>query len=416
MVWLLTGIGHGLRESAYMLWETLWALVLGFVLSGVVQAFSSRSSMVRYLGDHRPAAIGRASFLGMISSSCSYAASALARSLFAKGADFVSAMVFMFASTNLVIELGLVLAVLLGWSFVAAQFAGGLIMIGLLALAGTYLFRGRLLAEAKARQPEAGDHGGAEPPPAGHHGSGRRRWVGAAGYTVADLTMLRKEMAIGFTAGGFLAALVPVRAWNDLFLHGHGWWTTLENVAVGPFVAVISFVCSVGNVPLAAALWYGGISFGGVISFVFADLITLPLLLVYRKQYGGRMAGRMLLVFWAVMSSAGLATQYLFASLGALPRKHTALPTGGSFRWDHTTWLDIAALFLLAGIVWVSRRRPTGDSGSRYAIDPICGMQVEKQLAPAISHHDGDTVYFCSEHCQHRFDADRPAPLAGSGS
>jgi len=276
----LDGIGRSLREGLYMFWDTLWALVLGFGLSGAVQAFVSRDAMQRQLGDHRPATIAKASLYGMVSSSCSYAASAMARSLFARGADYLASMVFMFASTNLVVELGIVLAALIGWQFVVAEFVGGIIMIALLVVAGSLWLRGRVVVEARARVTGGTDHDQATDAALEHEGWRRRirtgaGWADAAGYTMSDLTMLRKEMAVGFVIAGFLATVVPNWLWGDVFIRGHGFWTSLENVAVGPLVALLSFVCSVGNVPLAAALWKGGITFGGVGAFVFADLITL---------------------------------------------------------------------------------------------------------------------------------------------
>jgi hypothetical protein len=263
---VLTDIARSLREGFFMFWETLWPLILGFGLSGAVQAFVSRDSMQQKMGNHRPASIARASGYGMVSSSCSYAASAMAKSLFVKGADFVASMVFMFASTNLVLELGIVLIVLMGWQFAAAEFVGGAIMIALMAVLGGLWFRGRMIAQARARL-------GAESASGYQHGPeentellleplrtklrtklrSKGGWANAATYTMADLTMLRRELLIGYTVAGFLAALVPVHVWNTVFLHGHGFWTSLENVIVGPFIAVISFVCSIGNVPLAAA-------------------------------------------------------------------------------------------------------------------------------------------------------------------
>lgn len=436
----LGDIGRSVRESAYMFWDTLWALVLGFALSGAVQAFVSRQAMQRRLGNHRPAAVARASVYGMVSSSCSYAASAMARSLFARGADFLAAMVFMVASTNLVVELGIVLLVLIGWQFVAAELVGGLIMIVLLVAAGSLWLRGRVLAGARARSgPDGiGDAsldpagiGAAGPHEAGGHSAGmpgaavdpsgpdgwRRRirtaagWSDAAGYTMSDLTMLRKEMVVGFAVAGFLTVLVPARAWGDLFLRGHGTWTTLENAVVGPLVAILSFVCSIGNVPLAAALWAGGISFGGVVAFVFADLITLPLLLVYRKQYGGRMARRMLVVFWLVMSLAGLATEYLFRAAGWVPRAHSGVVVGDTVRWDWTTWLDLAAIVAFAVLYWLHRSGQRFGAGAGYAKDPVCGMQVEVAHAPASTEHGGQRIVFCSERCRDRFVAD-PARVA----
>ena len=416
-------IGRSLREAFYMFWDTLWALVLGFGLSGAVQAFVSREAMQRQMGDHRPASITRASLYGMVSSSCSYAASAMARSLFARGADFLASMVFMFASTNLVVELGIVLAVLIGWEFVAAEFIGGAIMIVLLVTFGGLWLRGRVIAEARENV-EAGED-------TGHHHQTdealeregwRRRvrtpagWADAAGYTMSDLTMLRKELVIGFGIAGFLSVLVPTWIWSDVFIRGHGFWTSLENAIVGPFVALISFVCSIGNVPLAAALWKGGISFGGVVAFIFADLIALPLVLIYRKQYGGRMALRMLGVFWAVMSAAGLATEYLFKAIGWIPPAKTGQVVGDTLQWNYTTVLDIIALVVFAGLYILYRNRERLGGGAGYAKDPVCGMQVERSHAPATVVHDGQRVWFCSEHCSHRFLANPARYLSTSGA
>jgi uncharacterized membrane protein YraQ (UPF0718 family)/YHS domain-containing protein len=408
---VLGGIGRSLREALYMFWDTLWALVLGFGLSGAVQAFVSRDAMRRRLGDHRPATVARASLFGMVSSSCSYAASAMARSLFVRGADFLAAMVFLFASTNLVVELGIVLAVLIGWQFLAAEFVGGVIMIVLLVLVGGLWLRGRVVVEARERAvAAAGDNTATEE--VLERDGWRRRirtragWADAAGYTLSDLTMLRKEMAVGFVVAGFLATLVPNWLWADVFVRGHGAWTSVENAAVGPLVALLSFVCSIGNVPLAAALWKGGIAFGGVVAFVFADLITLPLVLIYRKQYGGRLALRMLAVFWAVMSAAGLLTEYLFRALGLVPSTHPDVVAADRFGLDATTLADVAALVVFAGLYLLYRNRERLGGGAGYAKDPVCGMQVEAAHAPARRRHRGELVSFCSEHCAERFDAD----------
>jgi YHS domain-containing protein len=223
---------------------------------------------------------------------------------------------------------------------------------------------------------------------------------------MSDLTMLRKELAIGFGIAGFLSVLVPTWVWSDVFIHGHGFWTSLENAVVGPFVALISFVCSIGNVPLAAALWKGGITFGGVVAFIFADLIALPLVLIYRKQYGGAMALRMLAVFWAVMSAAGLVTEYLFRALGWVPPAKAGQVVGDTLQWNYTTVADIIALVAFAGLYWLYRNRERFGGGAGYAKDPVCGMQVDTAHAPASTVHGGQRIYFCSEHCQHRFEAE----------
>jgi hypothetical protein len=420
------GISSGLRDAFFMFWETLWPLVLGFTLSGAVQAFVPKQRLQQTMGDHRPGAVLRASGFGMVSSSCSYAATAMARSLYQKGADFVTAMVFMFASTNLVIELGIVLVVLLGWQFAAAQFVGGGIMIVLLALTGGWVIQRRRASVSRPGNAAASESEG-ESPHESMSGVGEERqaylegapwgtklrskgaWADAASYTMADFTMLRRELLIGYVVAGFLAALVPSHVWNDVFIQGHGFWTSLENVIIGPFVAIISFVCSIGNVPLAAALWSGGISFGGVISFIFADLITLPLLLSYRKYYGPQMTRRLLVWFWTIMAAAGLIVEGLAQVTGLIPARRTAEAVAPSFQWNYTTVLNIIFLVVLAVLYWLHRNQERFGGGRGYAIDPICGMQVRTIDAPATVTQGGTAHHFCSDRCRDRF-------LAGAGA
>ena len=395
-----------------MFWETLWPLVLGFGLSGAVQAFVSHEAMQRRMGHHGPASVARASGYGLVSSSCSYAATAMAKSLFVKGADFLSTMVFMFASTNLVIELGIVLIVLMGWQFAAAEFVGGVIMIVLLATLGGLWLRGRLVVQAKEHlSGESGQEHEKGPPEnteLQHQAWSKKLrskggWADSATYTMADLTMIRKELLTGYVVAGFLATLVPVHFWNALFLHRHGFWTSLENVIVGPFIALVSFVCSVGNVPLAAALWKGGISFGGVISFIFADLIALPLLLIYRRYYGTRLTLRILAVFWAIMSTAGLITEGIFRAAGLVPRTRPTQIVPDHFSWNYTSYLNILFLALFGLLYWAYRNRVRLGGGGGYAFDPVCGMQVVVANAPASVIQEGERIYFCSDRCANRF-------------
>ena len=218
--------------------------------------------------------------------------------------------------------------------------------------------------------------------------------------------MLRKEMLVGYLVAGFLTVLVPTSLWNAIFFHGHGVATSVENVIVGPAIAILSFVCSIGNVPLAAALWKGGISFGGVVSFIFADLITFPLLLSYRRFYGWAVTLRILAAFWLVMAAAGLATEYLFAWAHLVPAAHPAEIVQPSFQWNYTTYLNLIFLVVFGVLFWLSRNRQRFGGGARYAIDPVCGMQVEKELAPATARSGGQTIYFCSDRCRGRFAAD----------
>ena len=413
---VLVDIGRSLREAFFMFWETLWPLVLGFGLSGAVQAFVSRDAMRERLGDHRPRAVLRASGYGMVSSSCSYAASAMAKSLFMKGADYIAAMVFMFASTNLVIELGIVLVVLMGWQFAVSEFVGGFIMIGLLASFGSLWLRGRLVVEARERvqadedphkdqhEHQRGPAANDAPPSLRNRLRSMAGWADSATYTMSDLTMLRRELVIGYTVAGFLAVLVPTSVWQAVFITGHGFWTSVENAIVGPFIAIISFVCSIGNVPLAAALWSGGISFGGVIAFIFADLIAFPLLLIYRRYYGTRLMLRMLAVFWALMSTAGLLTELLFSAAGLVPTVRPTTVAPAHFSWNYTTYLNLVFLALFAVLYWIYRNRARFGGGERYARDPVCGMQVEMSQAPVAVDHAGQRHYFCSDRCAERFE------------
>ena len=416
-------MGASLREGFFMFWETLWALVLGFGLSGAVQTFVSRAEMQRALGGHGSKEIVRASFFGMVSSSCSYAATAMAKSLFQKGADFTATLVFMFASTNLVVELGIVLWVLIGWQFAASEFVGGIIMIVLLVLVVRLFIPTELSNAARGRLQTSGGAGD-------EHAMGmadtqlqqapwRERlrslsgWADAASYTMADVTMLRRELLIGYVVAGFLAVLVPAGVWSAVFLPGHGFWTSLENAIVGPFIAIISFVCSIGNVPLAAALWKGGISFGGVVSFIFADLITMPLLLIYRKYYGGQLTLRLLAMCWIVMSAAGLATEYIFLGAGLIPEQRPVEIAPAMFEWNYTTVLNSIFLAVFGVLYWLNRNQLRFGGGQGYAIDPVCGMQVETAHAPAIARHGGQTYYFCSDRCRERF-VDEPTRFSGS--
>ena len=429
---VLSTAGNSLRTGFFMFWETLWALVLGFGLSGAVQAFVSRDEMQRTLGDHRPLTVAKASGFGMISSSCSYAASAMAKSLFQKGADFLSSMAFMFASTNLVIELGIVLYVLLGWQYTLAEFIGGPIMIALLVLLGSVVFTKKMTDGARDRLRTGALGGGGHDHAAmvdaeGHNAlqdqpwsvklRSKAGWADAASYTMADITMLRKELVIGYVIAGFLDVAVSHKVYEAVFFTGHGFWTTLENVIVGPVIAFVSFVCSVGNVPMALGLVHGGISFGGVISFLFADLIAFPLVMIYRKFYGTKLAIRLTLVFWAVMAAAGLIVELLFKGVGALPSAQmSAMKTITThFSWNYTSVLNIIFLGIFAVLYLLYRNRHRLGGGRGYAIDPVCGMQVQTSNAPASTVHDGHPVYFCSDRCEDKFIAN-PTKFSGPGA
>ena len=411
-------VGQSLTVAFFMFWATLWALILGFTLSGIVQSFVSRAEMQRMLGDHRPRTIVRSSLFGIASSSCSYAATALAKSLFQRGADFTTSMVFMIASTNLVVELGIVLWLLLGWQFALAEFVGGAIMIALFVLLAPHIFPAKQIAAARERLATSTNKDGHQ------HGEGtqtegplrerlksRSGWVAAATYTISDLKMLRRELLIGYLVAGFLAVAVPASIYTAVFFQGHGVWTDVQNAVIGPFIAFISFVCSIGNVPLAAALFHGGFSFGGTIAFIFADLITLPLVLIYGKFYGWRLALRLFFLFWAVMSAAGLAVDYLFRLVGISVPPSSVQIEPMRFEWNYTTFLNIAFLAVGAVVYGVYRNRSRLVIDTTYSTDPVCGMQVERAHAAAVTRNNGVSYYFCSDGCRTRFESN-PAKFA----
>jgi len=361
MLTLLHAVADALRTSFAMFWEILWPLILGFALSGVVQAVVSHRAMARLLGDDSPRSVTLATLFGAASSSCSYAAVALARSIFRKGASFTAAMVFEIASTNLVVELGIILFVIMGWQFTAAEFVGGLVMVVLIALIFRFTLTPRLVQLARDHASE-GRQGRME----GHaamdmsvEGDGsfwskllsRRGFTAVSHLFVGDWASVWTDIAIGLLIAGALAAWVPDRFWQAFFLTSHPTLAKIEGPLVGPIVAIFSFVCSVGNVPLAAVLWRGGISFGGVVSFIFADLIVVPVLNIYRKYYGGRVAWYILGTFYVTMAAAGYVVELLFGALGIIPTDHTVAKITEGVSWNYTTWLNIAFLALAAVLV-----------------------------------------------------------------
>jgi uncharacterized protein len=352
---------HALSITGSMTWQITWALILGFALSAVIQAVVRRSTVVRLLGDSRARTLAVAAGLGAASSSCSYAAVALARALFRKGADFTAAMAFEIASTNLVIELGVILALLMGWQFTLAEFVGGPLMIVFLAVLFRLFLRERLLRQAR-EQADRGVAGSME----GHaamdmsikrEGSFTSKLFSREGFTsvshvfVMEWAAIIRDLVIGLLIAGAIAAWVPDSFWRAFFFSGHPVAAKLWGPLIGPVVAIISFVCSVGNVPLAVVLWKGGISFGGVVAFIFADLIIAPILNIYRKYYGGRMALFILGTFFAAMAVAGYVIELVFGGLGLIPDPATAKIPDSGVAWDYTTWLNIVFLALAAALI-----------------------------------------------------------------
>ena len=388
---VLHAVVHALAVAGSMGWEILWALVLGFALSAVVQAVVRKSEVTRLLPDASPRSLAIASGLGAASSSCSYAAVALARSLFRKGADFTAAMAFEFASTNLVVELGIILALLLAWQFTLAEFVGGPIMIVLLALVFRVLLSPRLV-EAARRQADRGRAGSME----GHaamdmsvaeDGPLWRRVTSPAGFTaishsfVMDWAAVLRDIVGGLLMAGAIAAWVPESFFRAFFFTGHPILAKVWGPLIGPLVALVSFVCSIGNVPLAAVLWNGGISFGGVVSFIFADLIVFPVLVIYRKYYGTKVALFLLGTFYLTMVGAGYLTELIFGPLGLVPSSRNARVIEPHITLNYDTILNIVFLALAGVLLWRFVR-----TGGMTMLKMMGGAPPDETSVDAIDH------------------------------
>jgi uncharacterized membrane protein YraQ (UPF0718 family) len=341
-------IWQALLLAAGMIWQVAWSLILGFTLSGLVQALVSKERMQAVLGRDGIREIALATGFGAASSSCSYAAAAMSKTLFKRGAALVPSLAFLFSSTNLVLELGVILWLLMGWQFTAAEWLGGLVLIAVMTLLVRLTYPKALVEEARRHVDRAGghDHGSMEAPP----GSTLARLrdpatrIAVAQNAMMDFSMLRADLLGGFLIAGVLGAVVPNGAWHALFLEGGAPGVQLvENALIGPVIAMLSFVCSIGNVPLAAILWASGISFGGVLAFIYADLIVLPLLDVYRKYYGWRMALYMFAVFFATMVISAILVDGAFAVLHLVPKPNpNAVHDLTMFSFNYTFWLNLA--------------------------------------------------------------------------
>jgi hypothetical protein len=359
---VLDAVGHALTVAGGMTWQITWSLLLGFTISAVIQALVRRKTVERLLGSDSPKGLATATAFGVASSSCSYAAVAMARSLFRKGASFTAVMVFEIASTNLVIELGIIMALLLGWQFTAAEFVGGPIMIVCIAVLFRLVLRRRLVADARI-QANRGLTGSME----GHaamdmsiqaEGSLWSRLLSSEGSTavshvfVMEWLAVLRDIVIGLLVAGALAAWVPDSFWRHLFFTGHPLLARIWGPLIGPIISILSCVCSIGNVPLAAVLWNGGISFGGVISFIFADLLILPILVIYRKYYGTKMMLVILGSFYLTMVVAGYLVELIFGAAGLVPATRNAQVLTATVTWNYTTFLNIAFIALTLVLVW----------------------------------------------------------------
>ncbi len=405
---VLTTIGDGFKDAFLMAWEVWWALVLGFAISAIVQAWVPRERIQSALGGSGARPVALATGFGAASSSCSYAAIAIAKSLFQKGASAASALAFQFSSTNLVFELGIVIWVLIGWQFTLAEFLGGLVLIVVMTVLLRLFVSKRL--EEQAREHAQGADSGHQ-----HHSAGERMGIGrrlrsaSAWSDVAhnfrnDWSMVWKEILIGFLLAGFIGQLHN-GFFNALFVtHAPAPVKLIENTIVGPIIAILSFVCSVGNVPLAAVLWSGGIGFAGVISFIFADLIVLPIILIYRKYYGGAFTLRIVALMFVTIVIAALMVDGLFSALGLIPHvRPSRTDIFGQIEVDYKLFANLVGVAIFAALFFMTTRRGV--------TDPVCGMRVDKAKAARVE-RAGERFYFCSAHCLNVFAANPAGRLA----
>jgi uncharacterized membrane protein YraQ (UPF0718 family) len=359
----LMRVGDALLMALGMFWQVGWSLVLGFFISALLQALVSRERMSAALGREGVREIALATLAGAASSSCSYAAAAIARAMFRRGAGLIPSLAFLFASTNLVAELGIVLVVLMGWAFMAGAWIGGIFLVVIMSVLVRLTYPRRLAEAARHHGGNGGHDHGAMAEAAGtvwEKLARRQTWEAVAGYFAMDVAMLWKDLLLGFVIAGALAVFVPDWVWQGLFVSSAGPWVRVPaNALLGPLVAVLSFVCSIGNVPMAAVLWASGVSFGGVLAFLYADLLVLPLLDVYRRAFGWRMALYIAAVFYVTMVAAALAVDVGFTALGWVPEARPAVQAEMShFSINYTFWLNILLGLLAAALFALARRRP----------------------------------------------------------
>jgi len=455
---IVEGIVESLRIGVGFLWTGAWAIIMGLVVTSLVQVYVSKDRMARVLGDENLTGLTKATLFGAASSGCSFGAVAIGKGLFKKGAHTVNFLAFMFASTNLIVELGLMILILLGWEFLVAELLGGLVLIVVMAGIVHLTLPEALFDEVRTELNQRDhEHGITEDPTCGMEGrkehtivtdggerlrfcsegclesyrqqtvsSGNWRdelrswggWYKLGNQYRKEWSMLWTDVVAGFLISGFVIVFVPQWVWNRLFLQGDGLLVTAENAVMGVAIAVISFVGSMGNVPFAVALWGGGVSFAGVIAFVYADLITVPVLNVYRKYYGWSVMLYILGVFFVTMAFTGFLMELLFDAIGIVPNL-----AGGQtateqtyFAVDYTFYLNLVA-FGVSGFLLYVYWRGLGAPG-QYR-DPVCGMRADDSGPSA--RYDGETYYFCSETCKRAFEneptgfADRGPRVADEG-
>ena len=356
--------GEAALTSLGFFWKAGWAFVLGYAVSAMIQAFVPRGRLTPYMGDSGLRSVSLATVFGSASSSCSFAALSAARALVQKGANFVAAVAFMFASTNLVIELGILIVIFLGWEFLAAEVVGGLLLIAISSLLIRWTCPADWFEQARKRVEKRGDE---EPEDFDWRARIRSRegWNLVGHHFVSEWKMVWKEILIGFTIAGLVAVLVPATAWETLFMAGNpldlpSWLVTLENALIAPLVAAATFIGSMGNIPLATVLNANGVMFAGVMAFIYSDLMVPPLVVINGRYYGWRVALYIAGVMWVSIVATALIIHYGFDALGMTPESGRRVEDVVRFAFDYTFYLNIAFVAVAALLVWRARRHDHG--------------------------------------------------------
>lgn len=362
--------GEAAKTAAGFFWKAGWAFVLGYAISAAIQTFVPKKNLTSFMGDPGVRSISLATLFGSISSSCSFAALATARALVHKGAHFVAAVAFMFASTNLVIELGILILIFLGWQFLVAEIIGGLVLIAIssLLIRATYpkawLRAGRQKVEEESSQDE-------------EDFDWRKRMASLSGWSrmgesfVGEWLMVWQEILIGFTLAGFIAVFVPDSFWKTIFLadlaaaNPANFWVVLQNAAVAPFVAAATFIGSMGNIPLATVLNSGGVLFAGIMGFIYSDLMVPPLVKVNAKYYGWRVALYIAGIMYVSIIATSILLHYAFYFADRIPETRRRADEIAQFDMDYTFFMNIIALVIVAVMLWLKRQRSLlkGDAG-----------------------------------------------------
>lgn len=366
---LLNALLHALSLSLIMSWEILWPLILGFTISGIIQAVVSHRQITKLLPNAKPATLAKASLLGASSSSCSYAAVALSRSIFQKGGNFIASMAFEISSTNLVIELGIIMFLLLGWQFTLAEFIGGPIMIIIMSILMRRILTKKTIQTAfnQATNNLPGKmEGHAHMDDMSIKGSNSiiKKIISPSGrtaishYFFMDIISIGPDIILGLLIAGALAAWIPPNFWRSFFFVSHPLLNTLWGPLIGPIIAMLSFVCSIGNIPLAVVLWHGGLSFGGVISFIFADLLIIPIIRIKIKYYGLKMTTLVVTIYYISMVIASYIIEGLFKIFSITPHLTKFLSSHYTFHWGYTS--DLNLFFILLTVIMLRRFIKTG--------------------------------------------------------